>query len=93
MKKTVYNYISEWGNGSKFEGDVVAQAYGSKEEAQARLQADYEQATTSFKNAGYDDDETNVEIDDDNMCIMLDANEFDDWWEGKITEQEITFND
>jgi hypothetical protein len=92
MKKTVYNYISEWGNGNKFEGSVTAKAYGSKEEAQEYLKADYEQARTSFENVGYDDDETNVEIDDDNMRIMLDANEFDDWWEGTILEQEVTFN-
>lgn len=93
MKKTVYNYISEWGNGDKFEGSVIAQAYGSKEEAQARLKADFKQAQTSFKNAGYDDDEINVEYDDDDTRIMLDSYEFADWWEGTILEQEVTFND
>lgn len=93
MKKTVFNYISEWGNGSKFEGDVVAQAYGSQKEAQDRLKADYEQARTSFDKVGYDEEETNIETDEDGMRIAIDANTFDDWWEGKIIEQEVTFND
>lgn len=93
MKKTIYIYISEWDNGNEFEGDVAVKAFGSKEEAQAQLQADYEQARESFDKVGYDEKEINTEIDEDGLRIMIDANQFDDYWEGKIQVEEITFND
>ena len=93
MKKTIYNYISKWGDGSKFEGGVAVKAFGSKEEAQAQLQADYEQARESFDKVGYDEEEINTEIDEDGLRITIDANVFDDYWEGGIQVEEITFND
>ena len=92
MKKTIYNYISEWGNGNKFEYGVAVKAFGSKKEAQVQLNADYEQARESFDKVGYDEEEINTEIDDDGLRIMIDANQFDDYWEGKIQVEKITFN-
>ena len=93
MKKIIYNYISELGNGIKFEGDVVVKAFGSKEEAQAQLNTDYEQARKGFNKAGYDEEEINTEVNEDGLRIMIDANQFDDYWQGKIQVEEITFND
>ena len=93
MKKTIYIYISEWDNGNEFEGDVAVKAFGSKEEAQAQLQADYEEARESFDKVGYDEKEINTEIDEDGLRIMIDANQFYDYWEGKIQVEEVTFND
>ena len=80
MKKTIYIYISEWDNGNEFEGDVA-------------VKADYEQARESFDKVGYDEKEINTEIDEDGLRIMIDANQFDDYWEGKIQVEEVTFND
>ena len=93
MKKTIYIYISEWDNGNEFEGDVAVKAFGSEEEARAQLQADYEQARKRFDEVGYDEKEINTDIDDDGLRIMIDANQFDDYWEGKIQVEEVTFND
>ena len=93
MKKTIYIYISEWDNGNEFEGDVAVKAFSSKEEAQAQLKADYEEARKSFNEVGYDEEEINTETDEDGLRIMIDANQFDDYWEGKIQVEEVTFND
>ena len=93
MKKTIYIYISEWDNGNEFEGDVAVKAFGTKEEAQAQLKADYEQARESFDKVGYDEKEINTEIDEDGLRIMIDANQFDDYWEGKMQVEEVKFND
>ena len=67
-----------------------------KEKKQSRLKqlkADYEQARESFDKVGYDEKEINTEIDEDGLRIMIDANQFDDYWEGKIQVEEVTFND
>lgn len=93
MKKTIYNYISEWGNGKKFEGDVAVKAFASKEEAQAQLQADYEQVRESFGKVGYDKGVIDTKIYEDGLRIWIDANDFDDYWVGKIQVEKITFND
>ena len=93
MKRTIYNYVSEWGNGVEFISEITVKAFGSKEEAQAQLKADYEKAQESFNKVGYDKEKINTEIDEDGLRIMIGANSFEDYWQGKIQVEEITFDD
>lgn len=82
----VFVYTSHWHDGTAFEGDIVADAFATREEAEARMAADKAQAIEMIGNeyGGYYDE------DKEDYTIVGDSDEYqNDWWEARITECEI----
>lgn len=87
--KKIYNVVSQWSNGHKFEGDVAVTSYASKEDARAALISLEKEAMVCFNNA-YPAEDINVEGNSNtNDVVIIDANEYEDWWQGDIREQVI----
>lgn len=82
----VFVYTSHWHDGTAFEGDVIGDAFATREEAEARMAADKAQATEMIDNeygGHYDEDK-------EDYTIVGDSDEYqNDWWEARITECEI----
>lgn len=82
----VFVYTSHWHNGTAFEGDIVADAFATREEAEARMTADKAQAIEMI-DSEYGD---HYDEDKEDYTIVGDSDEYqNDWWEAYITECEI----
>lgn len=82
-----YVYQSVYGDGHHFEQDVHLEAFETKDKAIAALKEDAENVKKEFVSVGWD--EADLDIEDFDDRIEISANEFDDWWEGKVLELEI----
>lgn len=82
----VFVYTSHWHEGLEFSGDIVSDAFATREEAEARMAADKEQAIEMINDVygeWYGDDE-----DKEDYTVVRDNGMYD-FWEAFITECEI----
>ena len=84
----VFVYTSHWHDGLEFSGDIVSDAFATREEAEARMAADKEQAIEMIDHEYGSHYEGNKE----DYTIVGDRETYEyqnDWWEAYITECEI----
>lgn len=82
----VFVYVSHWHDGTAFEGDVAGCAFATRKEAEQRMAADKAQAIEMMLaeyNGYYDEDKSDYTIVGYNDEFQY------DYWDGKITENEI----
>jgi hypothetical protein len=82
----VYTLTSVWKNGEHFEGEIATTVYANKDLATSVLVAKSQEAK-QFLLKRYDEEDINVEMRED--YIIVDANEYADYWEGTIVEQTV----
>ena len=84
----VFVYTSHWHDGTAFEGDIISDAFATREEAEARMAADKEQAIEMIDHeygSHYEGNKEDYTIVGD-RCPYEYQNDF---WEAYITECEI----
>lgn len=82
----VYTLTSVWKNGYFFEGEIATTVYANKDLATSVLVAKSQEAK-KFLLKRYDEEDINVEMRDD--YIMVEADDYADYWEGTIVEQTV----
>lgn len=82
----VYTLTSVWKNGYFFEGEIATTVYANKDLATSVLVAKSQEAKQSLLKR-YDEEDINVEMRED--YIIVDADEYADYWEGTIVEQTV----
>jgi len=82
----VYTLTSVWKNGYFFEGEIITKVFANKELATSVLAAKSQEAR-QFLLKRYDEEDINVEMRED--YIMVEADNYADYWEGTIVEQTV----
>lgn len=82
----VYTLTSVWKNGYFFEGEITTKVYANKDLATSVLIAKSQEAGRCLLKR-YDEEEINVEMRDG--YIMVEAEDYADYWEGTIVEQTV----
>ena len=82
----VYTLTSVWKNGEHFEGEIATTVYANKDLATSVLAAKSQEAR-QYLLKRYDEEDINVEMREG--YIIVDANEYADYWEGYLVEQTI----
>ena len=82
----VYTLTSVWNNGEHFEGEIATTVYANKDLATSVLAAKSQEAK-QYLLKRYDEEDINVEMRED--YIIVDADEYADYWEGTIVEQDV----
>lgn len=82
----VYTLTSVWNNGEHFEGEIATTVYANKDLATSVLVAKSQEAK-QFLLKRYDEEDINVEMRED--YIIVDADDYADYWEGTIVEQTV----
>jgi hypothetical protein len=82
----VYTLTSVWKNGYFFDGEIVTKVFANKELATSVLAAKSQEAR-QFLLKRYDEEDINVEMRED--YIMVEADNYADYWEGTIVEQTV----
>lgn len=88
---TVYVFVSQWGDGDRFERSVYAKAFADRDDAYAWLDNEKRQALTMLSDE-YPKNKINEpedeEVNNETHCL-IEADGYSDWWEGYFEEQEI----
>ena len=82
----VYTLTSVWNNGEHFEGEISTKVYANKDLATSVLVAKAHEAKQNLL-IRYDEEDINVEMRDG--YIMVEADEYADYWEGTVEEQTV----
>ena len=82
----VYTLTSVWKNGYFFEGEITTKVYANKDLATSVLVAKSQEAK-KFLLKRYDEEDINVEKIEG--CIMVEADDYADYWEGTVEEQTV----
>jgi hypothetical protein len=82
----VYTLTSVWNNGEHFEGEIATTVYANKALATSVLLAKSQEAIQQLLKR-YDEEDINVEMRED--YIMVEADNYTDYWEGTIVEQTV----
>ena len=86
----VYTLTSHWHNGEHFEGEITTKVYADKEKAIKFLNEKAKDAKY-YLSKRYDEEDILIEGNQGitNTHIIVDANEYADYWEGWVEEQTI----
>ena len=89
----VYTLTSVWKNGEKFEGEISTKVYADKDMAIKILNEKAKEAKYYLLKT-YDEEDIHVEGNQGitNTSIIVDANEYADYWEGWVEEQDVIGN-
>ena len=82
----VYTLTSVWKNGVHFEGEITTKVYANKDLATSVLVAKSQEAK-KYLLKRYDEEDINVDMRED--YIMVEADDYADYWEGTIVEQTV----
>ena len=85
----VYTLTSVWKNGDKFEGEITTKVFADESLAKSVL-ATKAQEARNFLLKRYDEEDINAEMDSNR--IIIDSNEYADYWEGWVEEQDVIGN-
>lgn len=82
----VYTLTSVWKNGYFFEGEITTKVYTNKDLATSVLVAKSQEAK-QYLLKRYDEEDIKVEKRDG--YIMVEADDYADYWEGWVEEQTV----
>lgn len=82
----VYTLTSVWNNGYFFEGEIATTVYANKDLATSVLVAKSQEAK-QYLIKRYDEEDINVDMRDGH--IIVEADEYADYWEGYLVEQDV----